>query len=106
MPLYSIYELYMCAALIICLSVLAESSSSSIHQLEDTFLGSSISLHDSVEADNILTISGAHTPGSSTALSSSINTSAYVSSKKVILKTIAQVPKLCIVVCYQNSLCS
>lgn len=101
-PLYSVHESHGCAALSICLPVLAESSSST-HMMEDTYMGSSISLHDSVEADNILTISGAHTTGSSTALSNSITTSAYVDSKMVSLKIISQVSKFYIVVWYQNS---
>ncbi|KAG0716160.1 Multidrug resistance-associated protein 4 [Chionoecetes opilio] len=60
-------------------------SCSSAHQLEDCYQGSSISLHDSVEAENILTISGAHT-GSSSALSNSITSSPFVGSKLVEVK--------------------
>ncbi|XP_063867034.1 ATP-binding cassette sub-family C member 4-like isoform X1 [Scylla paramamosain] len=56
-------------------------STSSTHQLEESILGSSISLHDSVEADNILTISGAHTTGSSTAISSGMANSSYADAK-------------------------
>ncbi|MPC62514.1 hypothetical protein E2C01_056599 [Portunus trituberculatus] len=63
-------------------------STSSTHQLEESILGSSISLHDSVEADNILTISGAHTTGSSTAISSGMSNSSYNDSKAVSVKTI------------------
>ncbi|XP_045127905.1 ATP-binding cassette sub-family C member 4-like isoform X2 [Portunus trituberculatus] len=58
-------------------------STSSTHQLEESILGSSISLHDSVEADNILTISGAHTTGSSTAISSGMSNSSYNDSKAI-----------------------
>ncbi|XP_050734387.1 ATP-binding cassette sub-family C member 4-like isoform X2 [Eriocheir sinensis] len=57
-------------------------SSSSAHQMEDSYLGSSVSIHDSVEADNILTISGAHTTGSSSTLTNSITTSNYASPQK------------------------
>ena len=88
---YTIYDLHNSA--IINLHVLADSTSST-HQLEESILGSSISLHDSVEADNILTISGAHTTGSTTAASSGMCNSSYAEAKAVSVKAIAEVSKI------------
>lgn len=84
--LYIGLNFHSCTPLNICTSICiltSAESTSSTHQTEDSYLGSSVSLHDSVEADNILTISGAHTTGSSSALSNGNSTSNYTSPQKV-----------------------